>query len=129
MPQSRLAQLAILFALSALGAHAADSTAGHDFFENKIRPLLIEHCLKCHDGAATDKPKGGLALDMRAGWEKGGEHGPAIIPGQPDKSLLIKSVRYTDKELQMPPKGKKLTAQQIALFERSEEHTSELQSH
>ena len=117
MPQSRLAQLAILFALSALGAHAADSTAGHDFFENKIRPLLIEHCLKCHDGAATDKPKGGLALDMRAGWEKGGEHGPAIIPGQPDKSLLIKSVRYTDKELQMPPKGKKLTAQQIALFE------------
>ena len=64
--------------LAALPAPAADSAAGHDFFENKIRPLLIEHCLKCHDGAATDKPKGGLALDTRAGWEKGGEHGPLI---------------------------------------------------
>jgi mono/diheme cytochrome c family protein len=107
----------VFFALSALGAHAADSAAGHDFFENKVRPLLIEHCLKCHDGAATDKPKGGLALDTRAGWTKGGENGPAIVPGQPDKSLFIRAIRYADKDLQMPPKGKKLTAQQIALFE------------
>lgn len=109
--------LTFLFVLTACVTRAADSAAGHDFFENKIRPLLIEHCLKCHDGAATDKPKGGLALDTRAGWEKGGEGGPAIIPGQPDKSLLIRSIRYTDKELQMPPKGKQLTPSQIALFE------------
>ncbi|NDB74899.1 MAG: DUF1549 domain-containing protein, partial [Verrucomicrobia bacterium] len=106
-----------IFVLTALGARAAESATSHDFFENKIRPLLIEHCLKCHDGAATDKPKGGLALDTRAGWERGGEHGPAIVPGQPDKSLFIRSIRYTDKELQMPPKGKQLTPQQIALFE------------
>jgi len=106
-----------LFALLCLAARAADSAAGHDFFETKIRPLLIEHCLKCHDGAATDKPKGGLALDTRAGWAKGGEHGPAIVPGQPDKSLFIRSIRYTDPDLQMPPKGKQLTAQQVALFE------------
>jgi len=117
MPAPRPIQLALLAATIALPARAADSAAGHDFFENKIRPLLIEHCLKCHDGTATDKPKGGLALDTRAGWEKGGENGPAIIPGQPDKSLFIRSIRYTDKELQMPPKGKQLTAQQIALFE------------
>ena len=117
MPALRLAQFAFLLALSAVGTRAADSAAGNDFFENKIRPLLIEHCLKCHDGAATDKPKGGLALDTRAGWEKGGEHGPAIVPGQPDKSLFIRSIRYTDKELQMPPKGKQLTPSQIALFE------------
>jgi len=109
--------LAFLLVLSSLAAPAADSPAGHDFFENKIRPLLIEHCLKCHDGAATDKPKGGLALDTRAGWAKGGEGGPAIIPGQPDRSLFIRAIRYTDKELQMPPKGKKLAPQQIALFE------------
>ena len=117
MPAPRPAHLALLAVALTLHARAADSAAGHDFFENKIRPLLIEHCLKCHDGSATDKPKGGLALDTRAGWEKGGENGPAIVPGQPDKSLFIRAIRYADKDLQMPPKGKKLTAQQIALFE------------
>ncbi len=110
-------RLALLASVFALRAHAADSPAGTDFFENKIRPLLIEHCLKCHDGSAPDKPKGGLALNTRDGWTKGGENGPAIMPGQPDRSLLIRSIRYTDKDLQMPPKGKKLSSQQIALFE------------
>ncbi|MBI5799244.1 MAG: PSD1 domain-containing protein [Verrucomicrobia bacterium] len=110
----RFAAFAIVFVLH---VDAADSPAGHDFFENKIRPLLIEHCLKCHDGAATEKPKGGLALDTRAGWTKGGENGPAIVPGQPDKSLFIRAIRHTDKDLQMPPKEKRLTPQQIALFE------------
>ena len=112
-----IVRLALLASALALRAAAADSAAGHDFFENKIRPLLIEHCLKCHDGGSPDKPKGGLALDTRAGWEKGGEHGSAIIPGQPDKSLLIRALRYTDKDLQMPPKGKQLSASQVALFE------------
>ncbi len=112
-----IVRLALLASAFALRAAAADSAAGHDFFENKIRPLLIEHCLKCHDGGSPDKPKGGLALDTRAGWEKGGEHGSAIIPGQPDKSLLIRALRYTDKDLQMPPKGKQLSASQVALFE------------
>jgi mono/diheme cytochrome c family protein len=110
-------RLALLTSALVFRASAADSAAGHDFFENKIRPLLIEHCLKCHDGGAPDKPKGGLALDTRVGWEKGGEHGPAIVPGQPDKSPLIRALRYTDKDLQMPPKGKQLTPPQIALFE------------
>ena len=112
-----IVRLALLASAFALRAAAADSAAGHDFFENKIRPLLIEHCLKCHDGGSPEKPKGGLALDTRAGWEKGGEHGSAIIPGQPDKSLLIRALRYTDKDLQMPPKGKQLSASQVALFE------------
>ncbi len=112
-----IVRLVLLASAFALRASAADSAAGHDFFENKIRPLLIEHCLKCHDGGASDKPKGGLALDTRAGWEKGGEHGPAIVPGQPDKSPLIRALRYTDKDLQMPPKGKQLSASQVALFE------------
>ncbi|MFA6542966.1 MAG: PSD1 and planctomycete cytochrome C domain-containing protein [Limisphaerales bacterium] len=110
-------RLALIASVFALRARAADSVVGHDFFENKIRPLLIEHCLKCHDGGASEKPKGGLALNTRAGWTKGGENGPAIIPGDPDKSLLIRSIRYTDKDLQMPPKGKKLSSQQVALFE------------
>ena len=115
--QLSVVRFALLASVLALRAHAADSPAGHDFFENKIRPLLIEHCLKCHDGAASEKPKGGLALNTRDGWAKGGEHGPAVVPGQPDRSLLIRALRYTDKDLQMPPKGKQLSASQIALFE------------
>lgn len=112
-----LARLAALASVVGFRLHAADSAAGHDFFENKIRPLLIEHCLKCHDGSAADKPKGGLALNSRAGWEKGGQNGPAIIPGSPDQSLLIRAIRSTDPEKQMPPKGKTLSPQQGALLE------------
>src|SRR5688572_11019864 len=84
-----------------------------EFFEKKIRPLLVEHCYKCHS-AESEKLKGGLRLDSREGVLKGGESGPAIVPGDPDKSLLIKAVRYADKDLQMPPEGMKLSEAQIA---------------
>src|SRR5262245_15325563 len=82
-----------------------------EFFENKIRPLLVENCYKCHS-AQSEKLKGGLLLDTREGVLKGGETGPAIVPGDPEKSLLIKAVRYTDKDLKMPPKDKKLSDSQ-----------------
>ena len=87
------------------------------FFESRIRPLLVERCYECH--SAGKKQKGGLLLDSRAGWAKGGDSGPAIAPGKPDESLLIKAVRGTDKDLQMPPEkaGGKLTAPQIADLE------------
>ena len=75
-----------------------------DFFENKIRPVLAEQCLKCHSEGEGRKVKGGLRLDSRAALLKGGESGPAIIPGDPEKSLIIKVIRYQD-DLQMPPKG------------------------
>lgn len=81
--------------------HAADEIV---FFENKVRPLLIERCFECHSQAK--KIKGGLALDSRPSWQKGGDSGPAILPGKPDQSLLITAVHYTDKDLQMPPKKK-----------------------
>lgn len=77
--------------------------ADEAFFESRIRPVLIKHCYECHAGAKT---KGGLALDTKAGWEKGGDNGPAIIPGKPEESLLIKAVRYGNKDLTMPPKSK-----------------------
>ncbi|MEN9572650.1 MAG: hypothetical protein RL514_505 [Verrucomicrobiota bacterium] len=83
------------------------------FFENRIRPLLASQCLKCHS-AAEGKTKGGLALDTREGVFKGGDSGPSVIPGNPDKSPLIRAVRYTDPNLQMPPKGEKLTDAQVA---------------
>lgn len=85
----------------------------HAFFESKVRPLLVEHCYECHSG---EKTKGGLALDTKQGWEKGGDTGPAILPGKPDESLLIKAVRYHDKDFAMPPlkKGGKLPDQAVA---------------
>ena len=83
-----------------------------DFFENKIRPIFADNCYKCHS-PANGKIKGGLELDWKSGWEKGGDSGPAIVPGDPEKSLLLKAVRYTDPDLQMPPKGEKLSDAQI----------------
>ncbi len=75
-----------------------------DFFERKIRPVLVERCYECHSTSAK-KSKGGLVLDTRAGVIKGGDAGPAIIPGDPDKSKLIEAVRYKNRDLQMPPKS------------------------
>ena len=70
--------------------------ADDDFFESKIRPILVKRCYECHSG---EKTKGGLALDTRAGWQKGGDSGPAIVLGKPDDSLLIKAVRFEEAEL------------------------------
>src|SRR5262245_15081331 len=76
-----------------------------EFFEKKIRPLLVESCYKCHSEKAA-KLKGGLRLDSRSALLKGGDSGPALVPGQPDKSKLIAAVGYRNSELQMPPRGK-----------------------
>ena len=93
---------------------AAEPTkADREFFETKIRPILANSCYKCHSHEAT-KLKGGLSVEFRDALLKGGENGPAIIPGDPENSMLIKAVRYTDPDLQMPPKDKKLPVDQIA---------------
>src|SRR6266540_5236365 len=101
--------------LGAVSAHAIDEPTPEqlDFFEKKIRPILAENCYKCHS-IEQGKSKGDLTLDTRDGVLKGGEDGPVIVPGDPAKSVLVKAIRYEDKDLQMPPKGEKLTAQQIA---------------
>ena len=76
-----------------------------DFFESKVRPVLVEHCYKCH--SAQSKPlKGGLRLDSLDAMRKGGDMGPAVVPGDLDASLLVQAVRYKDEALRMPPKGK-----------------------
>ena len=106
-----------LFVLVLCSATAADLTpAQTQFFEIKIRPVLADNCYKCHSAQAT-KVKGGLWLDTREGSLKGGETGAAVVPGDLEKSLLIKAVRYTDPDLQMPPKDKKLSDAQIADLE------------
>jgi mono/diheme cytochrome c family protein len=88
------------------------SKAGLDFFESNIRPILANNCYKCHSSEST-KLKGGLSLEYHESMLKGGDTGPAIVPGNPEKSLLIKAVRYEDPDLQMPPKGNKLSEEQI----------------
>src|SRR5688572_17373977 len=99
-------------------ARAADPHhEGIEFFEKKIRPILVEHCYKCHAADSEKGPKGGLLLDTREGLFKGGDTGVAIVPGDAEKSLLIKAVRYADENLQMPPKNQKLSDEQIADLE------------
>ena len=109
---------AVCFFTSAIfGATAAEPTAEQtEFFEKKIRPVFAEHCYSCHSDKA-EKVKGGLRLDTRDTLLRGGTSGAVIVPGDPEASLLIKAVRYTDPDLQMPPKDKKLSAEQIANLE------------
>jgi hypothetical protein len=85
------------------------------FFEARIRPVLADRCYKCHSRLA-DKIKGGLMLDTREGMLHGGDTGPAIVPGRPEDSLLLDAIGYRDADLQMPPKGDKLSDQQVADF-------------
>ncbi|MES2697328.1 MAG: c-type cytochrome domain-containing protein, partial [Verrucomicrobiota bacterium] len=89
------------------------------FFEKNIRPVLVDHCYKCHS-AEAEKVKGGLALDTRAGLREGGDSGPSIVPGDLEKSLLIEAIRYKNDDLQMPPEknGGKLSDSVIANFEQ-----------
>jgi hypothetical protein len=108
----------LLLACAALRAAPAPklTPAQSDFFEKKVRPVLVKDCYKCHS-AEGGRIKGGLRVDTRDGLLKGGESGPAIVPGNPDRSLLIRAIRYRDQNLQMPPDDKKLPASQIADLE------------
>ena len=112
-PFRPLAVALLLLALTAT-AHAdeANDKAGLAVFEKSVRPLLTQRCYTCHN-ASAGVTRAGLALDTKEGWMTGGKNGAAIVPGKPDKSLLIKAVSYTDSNLQMPP-GSKLSDDQIA---------------
>jgi mono/diheme cytochrome c family protein len=99
------------FFVAGIGSAAEPSPEGIELFEKRIRPILVEHCYECHSGAGKKK-EGGLLLDSRAGVLQGGDSGPAIVPGDAEKSLLIMAVRHTDKDLKMPPE-RKLTAAQL----------------
>jgi hypothetical protein len=96
-----MANWAVLAVALAMGQAQADDEA---FFEAKIRPVLVESCLRCHGGKKTSS---GLRINSRAALLKGGEHGPGIIPGEPEKSVLVQAIKHTHAELKMPP-GTKL---------------------
>src|SRR5688572_12602593 len=108
----------LLLLLSGLVAQAAppqaspDDPASAEFFEKKIRPILVDRCYSCHSATAP-KVKGGLRVDSREHLLKGGETGPAIVPGHPEKSLFVEVISYKNVDLKMPPKSK-LPANQIA---------------
>ena len=105
--------LAIL-ALGTSSLAAADlKPADVEFFETKIRPVLVAECYECHD---AKKQKGDLRLDYRDGLLKGGEEGPAIVPGDAKKSILLQSMDHTHESLEMPKKRPKLDAQILADF-------------
>jgi hypothetical protein len=92
------------------------TTAELNFFEKNIRPVLVNKCYECHSLEAK-KLKGGLLVDSRDGLRKGGDSGPAIVPGKPAESLLIQAIRHQDADLAMPPK-EKLPDSVVADFER-----------
>lgn len=102
--------------LPAIPLHAQDPNSDSiNLFETKIRPVLATHCYVCHSAKAT-KVQGGLLLDSQAGWQRGGNSGAVIEPGNPDNSRLIRALRYQDKDLRMPP-GKPLPGVAVADFE------------
>ncbi len=102
----------ILCFLALCSTAFASDAEGIAFFEQKIRPVLIEHCYSCHS-EKSEKLRGNLLLDSKAGWEKGGDSGePAIVPSKPDESPLIASIQHL--ELEMPPDKPKLSDTVIA---------------
>lgn len=103
-----LASVSVSLLSMAPTSYGADARI--EFFEKKIRPLLVDNCYNCH--SADTNSRGGLRVDDRNGLLAGGNKGPAVVPGKPDESLLLKAVSHADKNLQMPPK-KQLAAEQI----------------
>ncbi len=113
---SRPILLSAIAAAASLALHGQEITKEQtEFFESKIRPVLADTCYRCHS-ADAGKSKGGLTLDSRDAILKGGDTGPAAVPGDVAKSLLIKAISYSDPDLQMPPSstGGKLSDAQIA---------------
>src|SRR5215212_1103989 len=99
---ARRLSLILILAVASLGFDSIAAEDGVEFFEKRIRPILAEHCYECHSADAK-KLKGKLRLDSPENILRGGNTGPAVLPGNPDKSLLITALKYTDPDLQMPP--------------------------
>src|SRR5687768_12282102 len=108
-------------ALAFFGVQLSEAAPGElskeqtEFFETKVRPILSGHCYKCHS-LEQGKAKGDLTLDTREGTLKGGKDGVVLKPGDPEGSRLITAIGYEDADLQMPPKGEKLSKEQIAIL-------------
>src|SRR5215831_5554316 len=100
----------VLFLLSGVVGYAQSASEKIEFFESRIRPVLANHCYACH----TESKLGGLRVDSRVALLAGGKSGPAIVPGRPDESLLIRAVMQGDPDKKMFPGGNKLKEKEIA---------------
>src|SRR6188768_1051857 len=101
-------RLIVLFAV----ALSAATTEQIEFFEKKVRPILVNSCYACH--SADTKPAGNLRVDDHNGILRGGDSGPAVVPGDPAKSILLDRVQHENPRRRMPKEGAVLTAAQIA---------------
>ncbi|MBI1373614.1 MAG: DUF1553 domain-containing protein [Phycisphaera sp.] len=115
-PRSIVAAAAVCLALSSTLRAAPPSAEELEFFENRIRPVLVEHCYECHN--SVKKAKGGLSVDHAAAIAKGGDTGPLLNAADPDRSLLLRVIRHEVDDLKMPKGGPKLAPEVIADFER-----------
>ena len=114
MSFSRTLLLTAMVLTSRVVAFGEEGAAGDvEFFEKRIRPVLIRHCYECHS-AASSEVKGGLRLDSRDFIRKGGESGPAVVPGSSKKSILLEAIRH--ESFEMPP-DKRLSDKVISDFE------------
>ena len=111
---SVLRTLLVIVSTSIATAAWAGADDGVAFFESKIRPVLFDTCGECH----LDDENGGLRIDSREALVKGGENGPAVVPGDPEKSLLIHAMRRDGTGPRMPKEGPKLSDETIAAFEK-----------
>ncbi|MFM7846739.1 MAG: PSD1 and planctomycete cytochrome C domain-containing protein [Planctomycetota bacterium] len=112
--RNQLRQVSLAVTWWLVGSSFLLAQENDEFFEKRIRPILVEHCYSCHSAEAKTL-QGELRLDLRAGWQQGGESGvPAIVPGKPDESPLIRAVRHDADASAMPPKQPKLKDSQIA---------------
>jgi cytochrome c553 len=110
----RLLTLAVALAVSPAAWAAGDDTARLEFFEKKVRPVLIGHCYTCH--SADTKPAGDLRVDDRNGLLTGGKSGPAVVPGKPQESLLLRRVVASEGKRRMPLEGEHLSDEQVAVL-------------
>lgn len=102
---STLICLTAILSIGTSSLHASEATESKQLFDKHVLPMLKQHCYRCHSHE-TKKSRGGLVVDSKNGLLKGGDSGPAVVPGQPEKSLLLKAICYTEEDLRMPPKGK-----------------------
>src|SRR5580765_8277665 len=105
--------LALQIAVEARQAVAPSPATSAEYFEANVRPVLAANCYDCH----ADERMGGLRLDSREGLLKGGKSGPAIVPGDPEKSLMVQAIRQTRETLKMPKGGRLKPAEIEALAE------------
>lgn len=101
----RMIGLLVLLPFALINSASADDTADKTFFNEKILPVLKTHCFECHSRMA-EEVKGQLKLDTREDLRAGGASGAIVVPSEPDRSLLIKTLKYDEDDRQMPPRGK-----------------------